>query len=303
VQALEHLNLLDRNMPSHAAMLLFGKAPQRFMISSEVKCMHFHGTEVRKPIPSYQIYKGTVFDLVDQALDFVMSKVARSVGTRDKGPQAPVEYELPKMAVAEAIVNAIAHRDYSSNASVQVMLFSDRLEVWNPGHLPPTLTPEKLRHPHPSIPRNPLIADPLFLAHYIEKAGSGTLDMIGLCREAKLPEPEFRQDGGQWVVTLRRPTGQVTQQVTPQDTGQIDTKLALSRHQVEIMHKCQSDKKLVDLMSVIGRSDRTKFRHQVLKTLLDSGLLEMTIPDKPTSRLQKYRLSEKGRNWLEGASK
>ena len=52
------------------------------------------------------------------------------------------------------------------------------------------------------MPRNPLIADPLYLAHYIEKAGSGTLDMIALCREAGLPEPDFRQDGGQFVMTL-----------------------------------------------------------------------------------------------------
>jgi len=59
---------------------------------SEVKCLHFHGTEVQKPIPSYQIYKGTVFELVDQAVDFVMSKIARRVGTRALGPQAPVDY-------------------------------------------------------------------------------------------------------------------------------------------------------------------------------------------------------------------
>ena len=68
-----------------------------------MKCLHFHGTEVRKPIPSYQIYKGTVFDLVDQAVDFVMSKVARTVGTRAQGLDAPVEYELPPGAVAESI--------------------------------------------------------------------------------------------------------------------------------------------------------------------------------------------------------
>jgi predicted HTH transcriptional regulator len=84
------------------------------------------------------------------------------------------------------------------------MLFADRLEVWNPGELPPTLTPELLRKPHASIPRNPLIAEPLFLAHYNEKAGTGTIDMIALCREADLPEPEFRQDGGQFVMTLWR---------------------------------------------------------------------------------------------------
>ena len=166
--------------------------------------MHFHGTEVRKPIPSYQIYKGTIFDLVNQAVDFVMSKIARSVGTHAQGPEAPVDYELPRDAVVEAIVNAVAHRDYASSASVQVMLFADRLEVWNPGELPPTLTIDKLRLPHASIPRNPLLADPLFLVRYIEKAGTGTLDMIARCREAGLPEPEFRQDGGQFVQTLRR---------------------------------------------------------------------------------------------------
>lgn len=203
-EALAHLNLLDAGQPTHAAILLFGKYPQRLLLTSEIKCMHFHSTEVRKPIPSYQIYKGTVFDLVDQAADFVMSKIARSVGTRAQGPEAPVEYELPREAVAEAIVNAVAHRDYASNASVQVMLFSDRLEVWNPGELPPPLTMEKLRVPHASIPRNPLVADPLFLARYIEKAGTGTLDMIAQFREAGLPEPEFRQDGGMFVQTLWR---------------------------------------------------------------------------------------------------
>jgi ATP-dependent DNA helicase RecG len=210
-KALTHLNLMDGKHPSHAAILLFGDNPQRFLPTSEVKCLHYHGTEVRKPIPSYQIFKGTVFEMVDQALDCVMSKIARAVGTRKQGAQAPVEYELPKEAVGEAIVNAVAHRDYASNASVQVMLFADRLEVWNPGELPPSLTPELLRLPHASIPRNPLIADPLYLAHYIEKAGTGTLDMIALCREAGLPEPDFRQDGGQFVMTLWRDwlTGEV----------------------------------------------------------------------------------------------
>ncbi len=202
--ALAHLNVLDGRDPSHAAALLFGQTPQRFLLSSEVKCLHFHGTEVRKPIPSYQIYKGTVFELVDQAVDFVMSKIARRVGTRERGPAAPVEYELPREAVAEAIVNAVAHRDYASNAGVQVMLFADRLEVWNPGELPPPLTLERLRRPHPSIPRNPLIAEALFLARYIEKAGTGTLDMIARLRDAGLPEPEFRQEAGTFVQTLWR---------------------------------------------------------------------------------------------------
>ena len=111
---LQHLNLLNRGRLTNAAVLLFGKAPQRFLISSEIKCAHFHGTRVAKPIPSYQIYRGTVFELVDQAVDFVLSKLALSVGTRAESIQVPIAYEIPKEVVTEAIVNAVVHRDYTS---------------------------------------------------------------------------------------------------------------------------------------------------------------------------------------------
>src|SRR5690606_7843951 len=126
----------------------FGKQPQRFLIASEVKCAHFHGTEVSKPIPSYQVYKGTDFDLVAQARDFVLSKIDLWTGDRSRGVQVPTAYQIPQEVVAAAIVNAVRHRDYTSNASVQVMLFRDRLEIWNPGALPPNLTLEALRGPH-----------------------------------------------------------------------------------------------------------------------------------------------------------
>jgi ATP-dependent DNA helicase RecG len=78
---------------------------------------------------------------------------------------------------------------------VQVNVFSDRIEVSNPGELPRGLTPEQLRLAHPSIPHNPLISEVLFLYGYIEKAGTGTTEMIRKCREAGLPEPHFRQVG------------------------------------------------------------------------------------------------------------
>ena len=205
-KVLAHLNLLTNGEPTHSAILLFGTNPQRFrsLISAEIKCAHFHGTTVQKPIPSYQIYKGTLFDQVDQAVDFVMAKIARAVGTRAAGPSAPVDYEIPRDVIAEAIVNAVAHRDYTSNASVQVMLFADRLEVWNPGELPPNLSFEELRTKHASIPRNPLIAEPLFWAHYAETLGTGTLDMIERCSQAGLPEPDFEQRGGTFAMTIWR---------------------------------------------------------------------------------------------------
>jgi len=205
-KVLAHLNLLTNDQPTHSAILLFGTNPQRFrpLNIAETKCAHFHGTTVQKPIPSYQIYKGTLFDQVDQAVDFVMAKIARAVGTRAVGPSAPVEYEIPREVIAEAIINAVAHRDYTSTATVQVMLFADRLEVWNPGELPPNLSFQELRTKHASIPHNPLIAEPLFWAHYAETLGTGTLDMIDRCRQAGLPEPDFEQRGGTFAMTIWR---------------------------------------------------------------------------------------------------
>lgn len=306
-EALAHLNLLDAGQPTHAAVLLFGRQPQRFLLTSEVKCLHFHGTEVRKPIPSYQIYKGTVFELVDQAVDFVMSKINRAVGTRALGPQAPVEYELPREAVAEAIVNAITHRDYTSNASVQVMLFADRLEIWNPGELPAALTVEQLSRAHASIPRNPLIAEPMFLAHYAEKAGSGILDMIARCKQAGLPVPQFRQEGGQFIQTLWRPKPESTAQVEAQEAQEAQVKaqeaqVALSPTEVALLKACSEEAGTgQELLEAAGYTDRTGNFKRSMDRLLTGGYLVMTIPDKPTSRLQKYRLTAKGRAWLAAA--
>lgn len=201
---LTHLKLLEQGKPTNAAVLLFGAAPQRFLRTAETKCVHCHGVEYRRPFASQQIYTGDVFDQADQAREFILSKINRSVGVRTESNVAPATFELPPDAIGEAVINAIVHRDYHSNASVEVRLFSDRLEVWNPGRLPGTLTLEDLRHDHPSVPNNPLIAESLYLTRYIEKAGSGTQRMIELCLEAGLPEPQFEQRSGSFALTLWR---------------------------------------------------------------------------------------------------
>lgn len=277
--ALAHLNLLDRGQPNHAAMLLFGNEPQRFLLTSHVKCLHFHGTEIRKPIPSFQLYKGTVFELVDHAVSFVLSKIDRMVGTRATSAQAPETYELPPDAVTEAIVNAIAHRDYASNASVQVMLFADRLEVWNPGKLPPSLTLASLRVPHASVPHNPLIAEPLFLTRYIEHAGTGTLDMIALCAEAGLPTPDFRHEDGQFVQTIWRDA------LTPQRMAE----LSLNSRQMQALAAIRREKRLTNTryQEVTGASRATAKRD--LEDLVHHGLLVAT----GSGRGAAYELAKK----------
>ena len=201
---LQNFNLLRDGSPTNAAMLLFGKTPERFFSNIQVHCFHFHGTEKRKPIASQQPYTGRLLEVIDQAVEFVLGKIDRSVGTREKSVQAPVKFEIPRPVITEAVVNAVTHRNYRHNGFVQVLVFADRIEVWNPGELPPGLTPELLRKPHGPIPRNPLIAEPLFRVKYVEKAGTGTTDMIADCKETGLPEPDFEQRGPHFVVTIWR---------------------------------------------------------------------------------------------------
>lgn len=292
LELLTHLNLLNAGRPSHAAVLLFGKQPQRFLLSSEVKCAHFHGTEVAKPIPSYQVYKGTVFALVDQAVDFVMSKINLRVGTRAAGPQAPVAYEIPREVVTEAIVNAVAHRDYTSKGSVQVMLFADRLEVWNPGALPPSLTLEMLRVAHGSVPSNPLLAEPLYLAKYIERMGTGTRDMIRRCRGAGLPEPEFAVNDG-FVTTITRIGTTGTQPESRPESRPESQPESLEVRVLTLLVGGPLSK--AELSSLLGHKEISGQLNKVIRLLLAEQNVEQTIPEKPASRLQKYRLTEKGR--------
>ncbi|MDR0834547.1 MAG: DUF4062 domain-containing protein [Candidatus Symbiothrix sp.] len=243
---LTHLNLLQGSTLSNAAILLFGTQPQRFFISSEIKCAHFHGTRVEKPIPFYQVYKGNLFELVDQAVNFVLSKIDLAVGTRSQSAMVPTAYEIPPEVIEEAIVNAVAHRDYDSTASVQVMLFADRLEIRNPGQLPSTLSIETLKQDHSSYPRNPLIAEAFYLTRYIERMGTGIQDMTTRCLEYGLPEPEFKMTDG-FVVVIHRKKELAFEKVNESDAGGTiggaigGTIVSLTESQLAVFNLMQKD--------------------------------------------------------------
>lgn len=105
----------------------------------------------------------------------------------------------------EGIVNAVCHRDYASTASVQVMLFKDRLEIWSPGPLPKGMTLAKMYKRHKSYPANPLLAYAMFLRKYVEQTGTGSGDIIARCREWGLPDPQWQvEDGDDFVMTMPR---------------------------------------------------------------------------------------------------
>lgn len=137
-----------------------------------------------------------------------------------------------------------------------------------------------------------------------EGRSTGIPKILKVMKENGSPPPEFETDEDRTSFLIRLPVHERAAQglageVSPQVTEEVSTKLALSRHQVDILRKCFESKAIADLMAIAGRSDRTKFRDQVLNPLLEEGLVEMTMPDKPRSSKQRYRLTDKGRQMLE----
>lgn len=285
---------------TNSAILLFGKDPQRFFRTSEVKCAQFYGTRVEKPIRNYQVYQGTLFELIDQAVGFVMSRIDARVGTRKDGADAPIQYELPETAVAEAIANAIAHRDYTSNATVQVMLFRDRLEVWNPGRLPYGLTVDKLRSLHSSDPTNPVIAHPLFLTGNIEHLGTGTTDMIRDCVAEGLKAPEFIQEEDFRVIIWRKSNRAEGKEVIESGEKVIEseekvtesaekvTEIKLTRKQLMVLDFCdEMPHSAQEILEHVGVKYQTKTVQQYVTKLVNCGKLRPTLAN-PNSPDRKY---------------
>ena len=117
--------------------------------------------------------------------------------------------------MSQRIFISSVHRDYTSNASVQVMLFKDRLEVWSPGGLPRGMTIGKLFAAHKSVPVNPLLARAMYLKGYIEKSGTGTGDMIAKCASWGVPAPEwYEDDPDDFRVVLKRPVPETNMEKT-----------------------------------------------------------------------------------------
>ncbi len=295
---LNSLNLLtDDGLLTNAALLLFAKEPQKWFVNSFVKCAHFPTKEMLKPMLSYQMYGGNIFRLVDQSVEYVASRIDAGVGERIHSAAIDVEYELPLQAVREAIVNAVVHRDYMSTASVQVMLFRDRLEVWNPGGLPMGMTIEKLNEKHRSMPVNPTLAYPVYLAGYIEQLGTGTTDLIQRCENKGLRRPEFKQDND-FEITLWRPEKEYNSLAGDQVTDQVSTQVSTQVRKFILALKGDTCS-LSEIQGSLGIRTREYVRKNMIVPAIEAGYLAMRYPDKPNSSNQAYFLTPKGLELLQ----
>ncbi|USS41049.1 helix-turn-helix domain-containing protein [Thermococcus aggregans] len=198
---LDKLGLLEDGKITNAALLLFGKEPQRYYIQAKVRIGRF-----KDPITIIDDKEigGNLFTQVEEAMRIIMGHI----GVRyefEGGLRRKEVWDYPLDALREAIINALIHRDYTDPSNVQIKIFDDFIWIWNPGKLPEGISLEDLKKEmHPSKLRNPKIAQVFYYAGLIERWGTGTFKIVRLCLESGLPEPEFREEAGGFVVLLRK---------------------------------------------------------------------------------------------------
>jgi ATP-dependent DNA helicase RecG len=273
-EVLEKLGLIIDGKLTNAVVLMFGKAPQRYFVQSEVRCARFKGTKAVKPFIDMKVMDGAVYEQIDQAEKFVLFNMKKAAWVEPGKIERQEKWEYPPEAIREAITNAVAHRDYFSSGNVQIRIFDDRIEVWNPGCLPEGLTVEKLKGKHESKPRNKLIARMFFLIKYIEQWGTGTNEMIHACVSYGLPEPLFEDTGSSFIVTFRK--SRLTEEFLEslnlndrqyrtigyvKDRGEITNKIYREIHNVGKVTAAAELNDLVaqEVLKIVGKGRSTKY--------------------------------------------
>ncbi len=308
----------------NAGVLFFAKNVRSFFPEAYITCLLGRGADKVDVLDRKDFHGGIVAD-VEDAMRFIERNTRTAY--RIEGLRRQNISEYPMEAVREAITNAVMHRDwFFDGANVFVEVYADRIKVISPGGLPKGLTLADLGHT--SIRRNPLIADLLHRIGFIEKAGTGIRRIRDGARRQDCPEPEF--EAGRFVTVTFRPnpevrmvpggdrvgprvageistgaTGEVIEKVgapaghatkqvgeaTDQVTGEVTREVT---GEVRLLRAISGDMTRQQIQEVLGLRHEDYFRKAYLLPALQAGLIEMTIPDKPRSSKQRYRLTSAG---------
>jgi len=246
--------------------------------SAHVTCALFQGT-TKVQILDRKNFSQDLYSNFQNIISYLQAKLNTRLIITGTGRNEKLE--LPVNALREALVNALAHRDYRSTANIQIHIFQDRIEIISPGSLPAGMTTKDLGSK--SIPRNPLLFSMLYRMNLVEQIGSGINRIMHLCDDYGVKRPTINVDDN-WV-TLIFTRKQVTEQVTEQVTAEIK----------KIVKACSKEMSRKELQTKLALKHRVNFTDNYLKPALKSGFLEMTIPEKPRSSKQKYRLTVKSK--------
>ena len=297
-EILDRLGLRGSGVLTQAAHVLYGRRFLPDYPQCLLKMGRFRGTEVTGEIVDNRQEHMNAFAMVREGMAFL----ERTMPLGARFPTGKVfredRFPVPLDALREILLNAVMHRDYSHYSGyVAIVVFDDRIEIRSFGRLPNGITVKQLSGRHDSKPTNPSIAGAFHRTGAVEVWGRGTNRVIAECAKHGAAPPVFEERQGFLVVTFRAQVvaGGAAGTSRSESEDQVGTKSGLSRDQVEILRLCREAQPLVAMMEVVGRQNRTKFRDGLVTPLIQAALLELTIPDKPRSRMQRYRTTEAGR--------
>lgn len=197
---IENLQLKEGEYLKRAAILLFHSTPEKFVTGAFIKIGYFQSDDDLK---FQDEIHGNLFEQIEKTMDLLFTKYINAEISYE-GINRVEKFEYPKEAVREALLNAIAHKDYSGGVPIQISVYSDKIIFWNEGQLPENWTVKTLLEKHASRPYNPDIANTLFRSGYIESWGRGTLKIIKECKQAGIPEPVFSYASSDISVEFRK---------------------------------------------------------------------------------------------------
>ena len=282
-----------------AAVLLFAKYPQRWLPAYTTKCISYVGNSVGGNTFRDKVRDEDMEGCLLHQYDTIMNFFIRNL----RNVQVELEFnslgklEIPIAALVEFTVNALVHRSLNWKAPIRIFIFDDRVEIHSPGELPNGLTVEDIMK-GTSMPRNEfLFTNANYLLPYTG-AGTGILRAM----EEK-PEVSFQnfESAHEFVTIIKRKTGagvqdgngvinEITNQETNQETNPKNSiKILLTGSQKDVVNFCSIPRTAQEILDRIGVSNQTRTRKKYIQPLLDLGVLEMTIPEKPNDRNQKYR--------------
>ena len=297
-QILEELSAIRYGRLTNAGDVLFARNPALRYPQVRVRAVSLPENRASNMFRDMKSFEGPLVQVLNQSFDFIMRNTAtRSAFAADK-LQRQDESHYPPDAIREGLVNAFAHRDYADfSGGIIVSVYPTRVEIWNSGGLPDGVTPEGLAVGHISVLRNPDIAHVLYLRGLMEKLGRGSVLILQQCEKYGLPAP-------QWVsskkagVTLTFFATEVTPEATPEVTPEVTPE---ATPEVErLLEMLDGEKSRKELQAALGLKDDDHFRVAYLLPAINQNLIEMTLPDKPTSSKQRYRLTAAGRALLGG---
>ena len=272
------------------ALLLFGLYPQAFYPQLSIIATSVPGNEMgaldiagNRFLDSKRI-EGTLPDMLDGAIAFARTnmrtatKIDPKTGKRIDVPQYPV------IAVREAVLNALVHRDYSFHTEgkpIQLVMYSDRMEIINPGGLYGRLTVDQLGQAQPDT-RNPALVTAMETLGKTENRYSGIPTIRYAMKESSLPAPLFIDTRGTFKVILYNNTEELT---VPQTADKREADISDEKGLLEFCRTPRSRSEIVDYLAIASKQYALR---RYLDPLVHAGAIRMTKPDAPRSKDQQY---------------